>query len=73
MLADGVDVKTVQSILGHSSLDITLRYLHTRSESKQKAINKLSKRYFRTSQKVATEAKEQAQTIEVKMFKNLPH
>ena len=71
MLKAGVDVKTVQEILGHSSLDITLRYLHTDSTAKRDAIAKLSRIYLATSQKLANEVKSKTQTIEIKTFKNL--
>ena len=71
MLKAGVDVKTVQEILGHSSLDITLRYLHTDSTAKRDAIAKLSRIYLATSQKLANEVKSKTQTIEIKPFKNL--
>jgi integrase len=73
MLDAGVDVKTVQEILGHSSLDITPRYLHTDATKKRNAIAKLSGIYLATSQKLANEVKSKTQTIEIKMFKNLPH
>lgn len=71
MLKAGVDVKTVQEILGHSSLDITLRYLHTDSTAKRDAIAKLSRIYLATSQKLANEGKSKTQTIEIKPFKNV--
>lgn len=71
MLKAGVDVKTVQEILGHSSLDITLRYLHTDSTAKRDAIAKLSRIYLATSQKLANKVKSETQTIEIKTFKNL--
>jgi hypothetical protein len=71
MLKAGVDVKTVQEILGHSSLDITLRYLYTDSTATRDAIAKLSGTYLATSQKLANEVKTKTQTIEIKTFKNL--
>ncbi|MBE0712115.1 MAG: tyrosine-type recombinase/integrase, partial [Candidatus Aminicenantes bacterium] len=69
MLTAGVNVKVVQEILGHSSLERTLRYLHTDSTAKRDAIAKLSQIYLATSQKLANEVKQKAQTIEYKPFK----
>lgn len=38
----GVDIKTLSELLGHSSIDITLKtYVHTSHELKRKSINKL--------------------------------
>jgi hypothetical protein len=59
----------MQEILGHSSLDITLRYLHTDSTAKRDAIAKLSRIYLAISQKLANEEKPKTQTIEYIPFK----
>lgn len=69
MLTAGVNVKVVQEILGHSSLDITLRYLHTDLTSKRDAIAKLSRVYL-TSQLLAKSGKGDPHTIHFRSFKS---
>ena len=40
----GVDIITVQQLLGHSSLAVTMRYTHTNLDSKRAAVTKLDGR-----------------------------
>ena len=42
MLEKGADIRTVQEILGHSSVSVTERYIHTNANKKQSAIELLS-------------------------------
>ena len=43
MLNDlGIDVLTVKELLGHASLDTTLRYLHEKEDNLKQAIAKMS-------------------------------
>lgn len=45
LLENGVDVKTISELMGHSSPTITLnRYVHTNLENKRKAMNNLTKK-----------------------------
>ncbi|HEV3483467.1 MAG TPA: hypothetical protein VGR97_14210, partial [Candidatus Acidoferrales bacterium] len=37
----GVDIVTVQQLLGHSTLMVTMRYAHTNLDSKRAAVAKL--------------------------------
>ena len=41
LVASGVDVVTVQALLGHRSLDSTMRYLHTTDLRKRDAVEAL--------------------------------
>ena len=41
LVANGVDVCTVQKLLGHRSLDTTMRYLHTTDFRKREAVETL--------------------------------
>ena len=42
MLEKGADIRTVQEILGHSSVIVTQRYTHTTPQYKKSAIELLS-------------------------------
>ena len=45
LLENGVDIKTISELMGHSSPTITLnRYVHTNLENKRKAMNKFNKK-----------------------------
>jgi hypothetical protein len=37
----GVDIVTVQQLLGHSTITVTIRYTHTDLDSKRSAVEKL--------------------------------
>jgi integrase len=41
LLDRGVDIVTVQQLLGHSTVTVTMRYTHTNLESKRAAVAKL--------------------------------
>lgn len=43
LLNRGVDIVTVQQLLGHSAITVTMRYTHTNLESKHAAVAKLEK------------------------------
>lgn len=42
LLKNGVDIETVAELMGHSTITITQIYLHSTSDQKQKAVNKLN-------------------------------
>ena len=41
LVAAGVDIVTVQQLLGHSTVTVTMRYTHTNLDSKRNAVAKL--------------------------------
>ncbi len=47
MRVKGVDLKTVQELLGHKSFEMTLRYAHLSPEHKKAALDVLCKRLVR--------------------------
>jgi integrase len=58
MIQAGVDLVTVSRILGHSSIQMTMRYIHTTTEIMRDAVEKLAKIYDQTRQKVDTPTEE---------------
>ena len=53
----GVDLRTVQILMGHSSLSMVERYTHPTQATQREAVAKLASIFERTSQKVDTSAK----------------
>jgi integrase/recombinase XerD len=50
LLRDGVSLRVVQEILGHESLDTTMRYLHVTGQEKKEAMGRLDPRYRKPSE-----------------------
>jgi integrase len=44
MVMSGVDLATVKEILGHSSIEMTMRYAHPTTEGKMNAVKALEKK-----------------------------
>ena len=42
LIRQGVDIRTVQELLGHSEIETTARYLHSDTKTKQAAVGKLN-------------------------------
>ena len=42
LIRNGVDIRTVQELMGHSELETTARYLHSDTRTKQAAVAKLN-------------------------------
>jgi len=42
LIRNGVDVRTVQELLGHADLQTTAKYLHSDTRTKQSAVGKLN-------------------------------
>ena len=55
LLRAGVDLRTVQEILGHESLDTTMLYLHITGQDKKEAMRRLDPRYQKTSEPSSNE------------------
>jgi len=54
MIEAGVDLVTVSKILGHSTIQMTMRYAHPTPENMRLAVSKLGEFYEQTRQKVDT-------------------
>jgi integrase len=52
MIEAGVDLVTVSKILGHSSIQMTMRYAHPTPENMKRAVDKLGQIYEQARQKV---------------------
>ena len=42
LIRNGVDIRTVQELMGHSELETTAKYLHSDTRTKQAAVGKLN-------------------------------
>jgi len=58
MIQAGVDLVTVSRILGHSSIQMTMRYVHSTTDIIRDALDKLAKIYEQTRQKVDSPTEE---------------
>jgi len=58
MIEAGVDLVTVSKILGHSSIQMTMRYAHPTPENMRRAVEKLAEIYEQTRQKVDSPTEE---------------
>jgi len=54
MIESGIDLVTVSKILGHSSIQMTMRYAHPTPENMQKAVDKLGEFFDKPVRKVDT-------------------
>ncbi len=52
----GVDIKTVQELMGHKSIEMTLRYSHLSSDHKRRAVDLLGQRMGTVGAQVSKEA-----------------
>ena len=50
MVTSGVDLVTVKEILGHSSIEMTMRYAHPTTEGKMNAVKALERQMEDTGQ-----------------------
>jgi site-specific recombinase XerD len=57
MIEAGIDLVTVSRILGHSSIQMTMRYAHPTPENMQRAVDKLSELFKESRHKVDTHEK----------------
>ena len=57
MIEAGIDLVTVSRILGHSSIQMTMRYAHPTPENMQRAVDKLSELFNESRHKVDTHDK----------------
>jgi len=60
MIQAGVDLVTVSRILGHASIQMTMRYVHPTTEIMRDAVKKLAEIYEQTRQKVDSPTEEVA-------------
>lgn len=58
MIQAGIDLVTVSKILGHSSIQMTMRYVHSTTEIMRKAVEKLAEFYEQTRQKLDSPTEE---------------
>lgn len=47
MVALGVDPKTIQSIVGHTDIDMTMHYAHAQEPQRQEAVQRFSEAFFK--------------------------
>jgi len=63
MVLGGIDLVTVKEILGHATIQMTMRYAHPTPENKRRAIDVLSELFRIHGEKTRQTSKETTQTV----------
>lgn len=66
LVMSGIDIKTVQELLGHKSIEMTLRYSHLSPDHKRKAVDVLGNR-------ISTKMTQTPKTDNISEIDNLPN
>jgi len=64
-VASGADLPTLSALLGHASIQITMRYVHPAAAQKRLAIEKFEK--FRTEGNIGAAAAQRSQRVPTKV------
>jgi integrase len=64
MVIGGIDLVTVKEILGHATIQMTMRYAHPTPENKRHAVEVLSKLFELTQETDGAQPKESAQPFQ---------
>ncbi len=59
LIRNGVDIRTVQELMGHSELETTAKYLHSDTRTKQAAVGRLNGLLGSAPEMVATASGDQ--------------
>jgi site-specific recombinase XerD len=63
MVTGGIDLATVKEILGHATIQMTMRYAHPTPENKRRAVDVLSEFFRIHGEKPRQTSKETIQTV----------
>ena len=65
MVEAGIDLVTVKDILGHSTIEMTIRYAHPTPKNKRRAVEKLEEMLNKSRHKIDSQEKTESDAVQI--------